>query len=440
VLAPPRRHPRRRRADLEELPNVPRATAPQTNVTYERIWKIVSRGIPEVPIILAALTYTHARWLQALLAPLAPFYPYAVFGAGVLLGWRFHRSRLLFALLLLALADRTLLHFAAGHGLARDHVVLQAIGVLLPLNLAALPLTAERGFVTPPGLARFALILGQLAVVAILDRGAPGAAAALLHTRLLPQWLVGWTDLADPALLAFFVAGGLVLAGQLMAPTPTGRSFAWALIPTLLGLSAARAGSAGFSTFYLATAALILIVAVVEASYHMAYQDSLTGLPARRALNEALLRLGGHYTVAMLDVDHFKRINDRHGHDVGDQVLKMVAAKLAEVGGGGKAYRYGGEEFAVIFAGRGAEECLPDLEKLRETVEDTRFILRARFRSKEKKEKVLTEKGPGERVPVTISIGVAEKSDRYAKWDQVVKAADRALYRAKEGGRNQVKT
>jgi diguanylate cyclase (GGDEF)-like protein len=110
------------------------------------------------------------------------------------------------------------------------------------------------------------------------------------------------------------------------------------------------------------------------------------------------------------------------------------------VGGGGKAYRYGGEEFAVLFPGRGAEECLADLEALRRTVEDTRFMLRSRFRSKKKKEKVLAEKGPGERVPVTISIGVAEQSDRYAKWDLVVKAADRALYRAKEGGRNQVRT
>jgi diguanylate cyclase (GGDEF)-like protein len=141
----------------------------------------------------------------------------------------------------------------------------------------------------------------------------------------------------------------------------------------------------------------------------------------------------------MLDVDHFKRINDRHGHDVGDQVLKMIAAKLAAVGGGGKAYRYGGEEFAVIFPGRGAEQSVPDLEALRQVVEDTRFILRARFRSKKKKEKVLTDRGPGERVPVTISIGVAEKTDRHTKWEQVVKAADRALYRAKEGGRNQVK-
>ena len=409
--------------------------------TYRRVWKIVSSGVPEVPIILAALLYTSSRGLQDLVSPLAPFYPYAVFVAGALLGWRFHRSRLLFALLLLTLADRTVLYFAAGHALARDHVVFQAVAFLLPLNLAALALTAERGFVTPPGLVRLALILGQVAAVAILDRAAPGPTAAMLHTKLLPHALFKWTALADPALIAFFASAGLVVAAQfLSSPTQTARSFAWALIPAFLGLSGVQPGNPGLATFWLATAALILIIAVVEASYHMAYEDTLTGLPARRALNEAMLRLGGQYSVAMIDVDHFKRINDRHGHDVGDQVLKMIAAKLAQVRGGGKAYRYGGEEFAVIFPGRTAEECLEDLEALRALVEDTRFILRSRFRSKKKKEKVLTDRGPGQRVPVTISIGVAAKSERYSKSEQVVKAADRALYRAKDGGRNQVQT
>src|SRR5207244_5445715 len=102
----------------------------------------------------------------------------------------------------------------------------------------------------------------------------------------------------------------------------------------------------------------------------------------RRALNEALLRLGGHYTLAMADVDHFKNINDRHGHDVGDQVLKMVAAKLALVGGSGRAFRYGGEEFAVLFPGKSAEECLPELESRRRSGEETGFILRSRIRSR----------------------------------------------------------
>src|SRR5207247_5525311 len=120
------------------------------------------------------------------------------------------------------------------------------------------------------------------------------------------------------------------------------------------------------------------------------------------------------------------------------QVLKMVAAKLAQVGGGGRAYRYGGEEFAVLFPGKSAQECLPELEALRQLVEEAKFILRSRIRSKRKKEKILSDRGPGQRVPVTVSIGVAEKDARHTKPDQVVKAADRALYRAKDGGRNQV--
>ena len=223
---------------------MPRAAAPQSYAAYAAVWKFVSYGLPEAPIILAALIYTHAKWLQTLLAPLAPFYPYAVFGAGMLIGWRFHRSRLLFVLLVLALADRTLLHFAAGHGLTRDRVVYQAIAVLLPLNFAALALTAERGFLTPPGLVRLGLILGQVALVSILDRATPALTAALLHSRLLPGWMFAWTPMADPALLAFFVAAGLLAAGQLIAPTQTGRSFAWALLPAFIGLSVVQIGRA----------------------------------------------------------------------------------------------------------------------------------------------------------------------------------------------------
>jgi diguanylate cyclase (GGDEF)-like protein len=417
-----------------------RREAQKKPVWRDLLQSAVAYGLPEFPILVAALLYTHSSGLQRLISPLVFFYPYAVFGAGVLLGWRFRRSRLLFALLLLTLVDRTLVELAAGGAFSRNPVAFQAMAFLLPLNLAALALTAERGFLTPPGLARLGIILAQLAFVAILARGAPGATVALFQAKLLPPRLFGWTPIGHLALLAFVVSIGLIVASQLLSPTQTARSFFWSLIAAFLGLSAVRPTSPGFASFYFATSALILIVAVVEASYHMAYQDSLTGLPARRALNEALLRLGGQYTVAMVDVDHFKRINDSHGHDVGDQVLRMVATKLAQVGGGGKAYRYGGEEFAVIFAGKSAEECLPDLEALRRTIEDTKFILRSRIRSKRKKEQIVADKGPGKRVPVTVSIGVAEKEQRHTKSDQVVKAADRALYRAKDGGRNQVRT
>src|SRR5436309_477144 len=194
-----------------------RQSAQPKSVWYERLTKAAAYSLPEIPIILAALIYTNSRGLQRSLGAIAFYYPYAMFGAGLLLGWRFHRSRLLFALLVLALVDRSLLAFVASHGFTRDHVAFQAIAFLLPLNLAALALTAERGVFTPPGLVRLSVILGQVALVAILDRGAPGAAGALLHARLLPPSWFAWTPLADPALLAFLVAAGLMGAARHVA-------------------------------------------------------------------------------------------------------------------------------------------------------------------------------------------------------------------------------
>ena len=78
----------------------------------------------------------------------------------------------------------------------------------------------------------------------------------------------------------------------------------------------------------------MIVAAVVHEAYQMAYRDELTGLPGRRALNDRLERLGRNYVIAMADVDHFKKFNDTHGHDVGDEVLKLVASQLRKVGGG----------------------------------------------------------------------------------------------------------
>src|SRR2546423_10339352 len=223
------------------------------SVWYERLTKAAAYRLPEIPIVPGPLISTTARGLPRCLGAIAFYYPYAMFGAGLLLGWRFHRSRLLFALLVLALADRSLLAFVSSHGFTRDHVAFQAIAFLLPLNLAALALTAERGVFTSPGLVRLGIVLGQVALVAILDRGTPGAATALLHARLLPPSWFTWTPLADPALLAFLVAAGLMGAGPLLSPTATGRAFFLFPLPAVLGPSAAPARDAGISTFYLAT-------------------------------------------------------------------------------------------------------------------------------------------------------------------------------------------
>jgi PleD family two-component response regulator len=208
---------------------------------------------------------------------------------------------------------------------------------------------------------------------------------------------------------------------------------------------------------YLTTAALILAGAIVEASYLLAYQDELTGLQSRRAFQESLLGLEPTYSIAMVDIDHFKRCNDTYGHDTGDQVLRMVAGRLARVTGGGRAYRCGGEEFAIVFAGKTTNEVLPHLEELRASIESSSFRLRGSERRQEprgpdRREVNTRSRATGRAIrklpkpaaagelSVTASIGVATSSTMNSTPEEVIKAADKALYRAKAGGRNRIET
>lgn len=407
--------------------------------------KLTSLVSPGGLLLLAVVVLVQWPAIQESVRGLVRFYPYAVFAVGLVLGWWFHRSRLLFALLVLALADRALLHFAAGEAGAAGTglVVFQAVAFLLPLNLAALTLLTERGTLTLTGLLRLAAIFLQVGAVFLLCRPVGAETAALLELKIFPERFFTWTPVGQPALLLFVAAFVLFSVRLFLHPNATGRGFLWALVAVFLGLNADGAGAG--PAIYFATAGLILVAGLIQASYYMAYRDQLTGLSARRALNEALQRVGGQYTVAMVDIDHFKKFNDRYGHDVGDQVLRMVAAKLAEVGGGGRAFRYGGEEFTILFPGRAVDESLPYLERIRKAVEETRFAVRGpgRPRRKPKKPRPSPAGGGASRqsrreASITVSIGVAERDQHNAKPEQVLKAADQALYTAKRAGRNRI--
>jgi diguanylate cyclase (GGDEF)-like protein len=247
--------------------------------------------------------------------------------------------------------------------------------------------------------------------------------------------------------LAYVVVSVVLLIRFRVLHKPVEIGSLWALAGTAFALQFGPLGRS--ATAYAGTAALILTAAVVETSYLMAYHDELTGLPGRRAFNEVLLGLDNQYAIAIVDIDHFKNFNDTYGHETGDEVLRMVAARLAAVSGGGKAFRCGGEEFAIVFPQKCAKDAFEHLESLRQTVESAAFRVRGQLdrrkvprgpvdrRQAKKKSRNSPSSRPGE-VAVTISIGVAEPSTRNHKVDQVIAAADKALYRAKEAGRNRV--
>jgi diguanylate cyclase (GGDEF)-like protein len=385
-----------------------------------------------VPVFLLALAFYVEPEVRALpagqLAGTLALAPLGILGAGMLVALRFNRSRVFFVLATLALAHG---YFAAA-GARGDPVAAEdgfaLLAVLVPLDLAVFSFLKERGILTAWGASRFALLGVEAAALVWLAVDPRPEVARALRFEALPPSAFTWTPIPQPGLLALQLAGLLIFASVIARPSPQSGALAGALA------SAAAAfqlhGHAPSSAVYVGAAGLMLAFAVLETSYRMAYLDELTALPGRRALSERLLQLGSTYTVAMVDIDHFKKFNDTYGHDVGDDVLRMVAGKLGDVGAGGVPYRYGGEEFAILFAGKRAEDVKEPLEALRARIAEARFVpARNRGASFFRR----SSKG----VTVTVSIGAASPSGAADPWD-IVKAADKALYRAKEGGRNRV--
>jgi diguanylate cyclase (GGDEF)-like protein len=353
--------------------------------------------------------------------------PYAVLGAAAAVAMWFNRERA-FVLALSVLAA-----FAAYHYFPRPLVHLAGATLVFLNALLALWLP-ERG-------ARFGrawkwgtLLLLEGALLYFLDQQVDPAALdnGLLRASPTPPLLVR---------LAF--AGAFAAAAWRAWPshTPLEVGIAGALVAFLLACDWI-ADERIYAIYMLATGA-VLAMAVLQESHRMAFRDGLTGLPNRRALEEQLRALQPPYAVAMVDVDHFKKFNDTHGHDIGDQVLRLVAARLAEVQGGGRAFRYGGEEFTVLFPGQRLADVLPHLEASRASVEGYRMTARGEDRPKSgkvgSKRRAAREQEKTDRIlSVTVSIGGAEPGKRLKTPAEVVKGADEALYRAKERGRNQV--
>jgi diguanylate cyclase (GGDEF)-like protein len=311
-------------------------------------------------------------------------------------------------------------------------------GVLAPAVLAGICLLPDRGIFNVRALAHFALLLAPAVALAAMIHWRISGLSVVLPAELLKSGLLSWTPVPTPVIATFAVAGAALLARLAVYRT----TLEGLLLAGLIGLGLAlHTVVHPISTAVFVTAiALLFTFGVIQDGYRKAYVDELTGLPGRRALEEQLLKLGSHYTVAMVDVDHFKRFNDTYGHDVGDQVLRMVASQLGRVGGGGRPFRYGGEEFSILFSGRTADDVVDYLDEVRERIATTPFALRRRRRRRKSAsgKSKRGRSGGGRRTPVTVSIGLAESNERLARPKDVLKAADEALYRAKRGGRNRV--
>lgn len=383
---------------------------------------------PGAWLVLATWGLQQEELARLAVAPYVHFFCLGALAGAVLVSWYYSQGRVLFSASVVGL---TL--WCVGTLPASAEVSKLAAAFLLPLNIALFASLGERGTVTFSGLWKMVLITIQSAGVVMLGELRGGRLEAFLRWGQDPSGAT-WIPLTQEILFAAALVTLLGLAA--IRRTRVEAGLFWALVAAFMGLR--QAGKEDAPLFYFGAVGLILVYTVLEHGYEIAHHDELTGLPGRRALKEVMLELGGRYAVAMCDVDHFKNFNDTYGHEAGDQVLRFVGSKLLEMRGGARAFRYGGEEFTVVFPGRTAEEAQPFVQSLRETIAASGFNLRGPNRP-EKKTGQAPEPGPHNSVTITISIGVAENSKKLSTPELVLEAADGALYRAKESGRNCVR-
>jgi diguanylate cyclase (GGDEF)-like protein len=350
----------------------------------------------------------------------------------LVLAWRFRRSRVALSAMAIAMTNILVRGPLEAEMAGAAAAGLVALALLVPLNLGVIVLLRDHPLPQVGSLIHVLLLIMQ-----------PWLWAGILHIAgrqpVGIETTAGWRQILmapHAALLAFLIAAVFTALAFAMRRSTFEIAMLWVLVAVALALFGQR--GAHEATLMLAASQLVLLFALVEDSYRLAYHDELTGLPGRRALDEALRLLDGDYTIAMVDIDHFKRFNDRYGHEVGDQALRMVADELSRVGGGGRSYRYGGEEFAVVFPGTVPRDSWEPLENLRTALADRSFAIRSPKRPRKKPDKPVKNSTSTEKVALTVSIGGAGPAPQQTSPDAVLRTADEALYKAKRRGRNRV--
>lgn len=397
---------------------------------------LISLGLNCMLFIIAYFAFGWLKTVAPAMIMLSKYLAYVFFAMGIFFGWWFNRSRVFFCSLTLALSQLALLHFLP-QGMDKGyyvHMVMTMVSVYIPLNIIVFSTMKERGVISEWGRMRLLFMAIELLISTWIIWYNDTDLLQLFELKLLPEQFTLLNDFSQVSMLLFLAAMAYLFTRQTVTGKTNDVPFMGVTIFSFAAL--AMRADVYMASMLLAMAGLMLVAVVIQASHSMAYLDELTGLPSRRALKEEMLKLGSRYAIAMLDIDHFKKFNDTHGHDVGDDVLKLVASCIKGIGGGGKAFRYGGEEFTILFPGKSVEEVMPYLEEMREYIANRGFIKRSKNRPKKKPSEIKANPRGYKKLYLTVSIGVSEKSERYRNAEEVVAAADAALYRAKEKGRN----
>ncbi|HJT19566.1 MAG TPA: GGDEF domain-containing protein [Nitrospira sp.] len=399
---------------------------------------IMTFTIPGGLVLLAAVGFLRPHGVPVWLQQPVSAIPLVVLAFGLVFGWYLSSTRLILSFLVLVWADRVLTMFppAASDPESVAAKLFAMSAFLVPLNLLAFSVFKEDAVSVIRSAARLALVCTQPFLILWLCDPAQQEFAASFDRRYIAV-PTEWTPVPQAALAAFLLAGTMHMGRFLVTRDPFEAGSVWAIVALFLAYHGTRIGWQPSNFF--AAAGFILFLSLLQSSHFRTYRDELTGIAGHRAYRDALERLGSRYAFAVAVVDQMKSYGNIHGKVVTSQVLQIIAPLVQSVCRDVRVYRASGDELTLLFPGRSATETLATLEAIRKAIEATPLVLRGRGNVRAR----AAIKGPFGRdeheLPVTVSIGVAEKAADPDTVVAVQKAAYRALHEAQSSGGNVVR-
>jgi len=402
--------------------------------------------LPLGTLILAVSLLPYAGDLDDSYRHLLAYMPYALAGTAFVLGQQFVQGRLSLAACNI-LIGYAIIQIYLQSPLEENQTrgIFTALGLFWPLNIFLIYWLPERKFLSTQGALFAVLVALEIAATYWLLNYQPDYFQLLSQYFALYPFNTATTEGLNwilPAASSIIIALCAVTLLIHIYFRPHRSNIVLLCTLVMLMLICSWFNQIAISGLFSSLAALALLVTLFLNSHDLAFLDELTGLPARRALFNELKHCGRRYALAMADIDNFKSFNDTYGHDTGDEVLRLVAQQLGQVAGGGKAFRYGGEEFTILFKGKTIEQAKPHLEAIREAIAGYPLTIRNKSDRPDNKKKGKNKRNTQakqKQVNITVSFGLSQ-SKKEQQPEDVMKVADQALYKAKENGRNRVET
>lgn len=389
--------------------------------------RLLPISLPVSIIVGASILFVRIGIMPNSAQNLILYFSYVLLAVDILLSFIFNRSRVFFIASVVFISQILLMICIVTDGVVNFNIIAvrSIINIILPINITAFALSSDKGILTPSGKLRIIVVFFEylfIGWVIVSNR-----TKLIVFISSVPLYIGNLAPIPLCTFLIFCFAFIFFIARIVILDLSKDRLLFGVLIAVFLGLFSENKNIS--IPVYFSAAGLILLICALHETYFLAYIDELTGLPSRRSLKDKMMKLGGKYSIAMIDIDFFKKFNDSYGHDSGDEVLRFIGKTLKQIPGGGKSFRYGGEEFTVVFPGKNISEVIPYMEKLRENIAKSRIPL---IKGSSKNSTSQRTK----KVSITISCGVAERNEKHPDSYDVLKAADAALYRAKDKGRN----